>query len=275
MFERYTEKARRVIFFARYEASQFGSPCIETEHLLLGLLREDKALALRFLGTTSSESIRKQIEAHTIVRDKIPTSVDLPLSHECKRVLAYGAEEAKRLDHEHVGTEHLLLGLLREEKCFAAAILHGHGLQCVLVRDKVASGGDVPAGPHDGGEFRIAVGAYLAARQKDWGVAVVIAPRVGSRMPDIGVYVGEPIEPTPDVSPLICIEVLSPDDRFVELIERIDDYLSMGVRYVWLLDPATRRAYVATAESGLQEFKGQVLRTENPAIDLPLNAVFT
>ena len=66
MFERYTEKARRVIFFARYEASQFGSPYIETEHLLLGLLREDKALANRFLRSHAAmESIRKQIEAHT------------------------------------------------------------------------------------------------------------------------------------------------------------------------------------------------------------------
>jgi len=67
MFERYTEKARRVIFFARYEASQFGSPYIETEHLLLGLLREDKALTNRFLRSHASvESIRKQIEGHTI-----------------------------------------------------------------------------------------------------------------------------------------------------------------------------------------------------------------
>ena len=98
MFERYTEKARRVIFFARYEASQFGSPCIETEHLLLGLLREDKALANRFLRSSASvESIRKQIEAHTTLREKVSTSVDLPLSHECKRVLAYGAETLKPL----------------------------------------------------------------------------------------------------------------------------------------------------------------------------------
>ena len=96
MFERYTEKARRVIFFARYEASQFGSPYIETEHLLLGLIREDKALANRFLRSHAAvESIRKQIEAHTTIREKVSTSVDLPLSHECKRVLAYAAEEAE------------------------------------------------------------------------------------------------------------------------------------------------------------------------------------
>src|SRR5450759_2161423 len=138
MFERYTEKARRVIFFARYEASQFGSPYVETEHLLLGLLREDKALANRFLRSHAAiDSIRKQIEAHTTMREKVSTSVDLPLSHECKRVLAYGAEEAERLSHKHIGTEHLLLGLLREEKSFAAEILHERGLRLSQVREEI------------------------------------------------------------------------------------------------------------------------------------------
>ncbi len=80
MFERYTEKARRVIFFARYEASQYGSPYIETEHLLLGLMREDKALANRFLRQQGSiESIRKEIEARITIRERISTSVEVPL----------------------------------------------------------------------------------------------------------------------------------------------------------------------------------------------------
>src|SRR5580658_9653349 len=138
MFERYTEKARRVIFFARYEASQFGSPYIETEHLLLGLLREDKALANRFLRSHAAiESIRKQIEAHTTIREKVSTSVDLPLTHECKRVLAYGAEESQRLNHKHIGTDHLLLGLLREKESFAAQLLREQGLTLESVRQQV------------------------------------------------------------------------------------------------------------------------------------------
>src|SRR5215468_6217290 len=112
MFERYTEKARRVIFFARYEASQFGSPYIETEHLLLGLIREDKALTNRFLRSHAAvESIRKQIEGHTTVREKTAASVDLPLTDECKRALDFAAKEAEKLSHKHIGTEHLLLGL--------------------------------------------------------------------------------------------------------------------------------------------------------------------
>jgi ATP-dependent Clp protease ATP-binding subunit ClpC len=67
MFERYTEKARRVIFFARYEASQFDSPYIETEHLLLGIVREDKTPTNRFLRSQVA-SIRKQVESHTNVQ---------------------------------------------------------------------------------------------------------------------------------------------------------------------------------------------------------------
>jgi ATP-dependent Clp protease ATP-binding subunit ClpC len=148
MFERYTEKARRVIFFARYEASQFGSPYIETEHLLLGLLREDKALTHRFLRALgSAESIRKQIEDKAVVREKVATSVDLPLSNESKRAMAYAAEEAERLSDKHIGTEHLLLGLLREEKSFAAELLREHGLRLEQVRQSLRelSAGSEPA----------------------------------------------------------------------------------------------------------------------------------
>ena len=145
MFERYTEKARRVIFFARYEASQFGCPEIETEHLLLGLLREDKALTNRFLHSHGSvESIRKAIEQHTTIREKTSTSVDLPLTNESKRVLAYAAEEAERLGHKHIGTEHLLLGLLREEKSFAAEILNERGVMLETVREELARAGHDP-----------------------------------------------------------------------------------------------------------------------------------
>src|SRR3989449_4472356 len=124
MFERYTERARRVIFFARYEASQFGSTTIETEHLLLGLLREDGNLTNRFLpNAPSAASIRDEIARRMPIREKVPTSIDLPLSNEGKRILAYSAEEAERLNHRYIGTEHVLLGILREEKCVAAQVL--------------------------------------------------------------------------------------------------------------------------------------------------------
>ena len=139
MFERYTERARRVIFFSRYEASNFGSKTIETEHFLLGLIREDKNLTNRFLRNSSRiESIRGEIEGRVTMREKISTSIDLPLSDECKRILAYANEEAERLNHRHIGTEHLLLGILREEKCIAAEILHERGLRLIAIREELA-----------------------------------------------------------------------------------------------------------------------------------------
>ena len=149
MFERYTEKARRVIFFARYEASQYGSPYIETEHLLLGLMREDKAMANRFLRQQGSiESIRKEIEARITIRERISTSVEVPLSQESKRILNFATEEAERLGHKHVGTEHLLLGILREEKCFGAEILQERGLRLTALREELARERRLPVGLH-------------------------------------------------------------------------------------------------------------------------------
>ncbi|MGH9431674.1 MAG: Clp protease N-terminal domain-containing protein [Terriglobia bacterium] len=139
MFERYTQKARRVIFFGRYEASNFGAQYFETEHLLLGLLREDPELVQKLLPKDAAESIRKQVAEHKPTQGRVSTSVDMPLSQECKRVLAFAAEEAERLAHRHVGTEHLFLGLLREEKCFAAQLLGQFGLEGNAVRVQIAS----------------------------------------------------------------------------------------------------------------------------------------
>ncbi len=96
MFERYTEKARRTIFFARHEASSFGSPFIETEHLLLGLLN-DGFLASFVLEGVSVQGIREHILATLPRQKEIPTSADLPLSNNAKQALSYGAEEADRL----------------------------------------------------------------------------------------------------------------------------------------------------------------------------------
>jgi ATP-dependent Clp protease ATP-binding subunit ClpC len=139
MFERYTERARRVIFFARYEASQLGSNSIETEHLLLGLIREGKGLTSRLFSKShlSMESIRKEIEGRALYRDKVSTSVDIPLSPESKRVLSFASEEAERMLHNYIGTEHILLGLMREEKSVAAGILGDKGMRLSTVREDI------------------------------------------------------------------------------------------------------------------------------------------
>src|ERR671937_34328 len=141
MFERYTERARRVLFFARYEASQLGSISIETEHLLLGLIREGKGLTSRIFARShlSLENIRKEIEGRTVFREKVSTSVEIPFSAETKRVLQFAAEEADRLLHNYIGTEHLLLGILREERSVAATILMEKGMRLNTVREDIVA----------------------------------------------------------------------------------------------------------------------------------------
>ena len=138
MFERYTEKARRVIFYARYEASQVGAPYIETEHLLLGVMRENPVL-LSLMPGLHPESVRQEIMTHSVIREKTSKSVDLPLSEECKRVLAYAAEEAQRLASHPITPGHILLGLLREEGGFAAKLLRDAGTALSPLRHAVAS----------------------------------------------------------------------------------------------------------------------------------------
>jgi ATP-dependent Clp protease ATP-binding subunit ClpC len=135
MFERYTETARRVIFLSRYMAGRIGGPEIETDHLLLGLLREDKTLARRFLGSPwAAEDVWKKIVQRKPIRERVPGPVDLPLSSESKRALAFAAEEADLVSNKRICSQHLLLGLLREERSLAAEILHECGVHLTDAR---------------------------------------------------------------------------------------------------------------------------------------------
>jgi hypothetical protein len=199
MFERYTERARRVIFFARYEASRLGSETIEVPHLLLGLLREDKVLAHRFLPSPNAiESIRGCIEQHTKKPETISTSVDLPLSQESKRVLTYAAEESDRLSHKHIGAPHLLLGMLREKQSFTAGLLQERGLKLAPVREEVARLGMEARQQPDWskGEPPAALVEALLAWE---GVTVAAMPTVGAHSPDFGIYVGNAAETDGDL----------------------------------------------------------------------------
>jgi ATP-dependent Clp protease ATP-binding subunit ClpC len=128
MFERYSQKARRVIFFARYEASEFGSPALDAEHLLLGILHESQDLLHSVAGQHAIESIREQIRLQFPVRDKISTSIDLPFSKTAKHVLNSAVEEADQQGNPAITPEHILRGLLREENCPARAILVKQGV---------------------------------------------------------------------------------------------------------------------------------------------------
>lgn len=138
MFERYTERSRRVIFFARYEALQYGSPVIAPEHILLGLVREDKTITNRFFAfryNLSADSIRKEIEDRITVRDRMSQTAELHLSGDTKKVLFYANEESRGLKSRTIGPEHLLMGLIREESSLAAEVLIKFGLRAQDIRD--------------------------------------------------------------------------------------------------------------------------------------------
>ncbi len=300
MFERYTEKARRVIFFARYEASQFGSPSIDTDHLLLGLLREDKALAHRFLPAHASmESIREQVERHSPVREKVSTSVDLPLSGECRRILAYAAEEAECLKQKHIGTEHLLVGLLREEKCFAAELLREYGVRLSAVRDELAQedaayeadeNRPVPAASGRLRHNRIRDNIAFRLRQfletNRLGEAMTETefqlPSETILIPDVAFVTADRLkEIDPDlpisVPPALVIEVVSPSDLAADLVKDVDQYLRAGTSSVWVIHPNVRQAYIFQPGSGPRIVRGQEPLSEEkllPGFSVALNTLF-
>ena len=158
MFERYTEKARRVIFFARYEASEFGSPVIDTAHLLLGLVREEKLVCFRWVPRAQPEAIRGAAESWIQRQTKVATNIDLPLSQACKSVLHHAKDEADRLNSKPIGTEHLLLGLLQEE-CKASNLLRELGADV----DKLRLRFERETRPTSSGNVRSAVDERLRA----------------------------------------------------------------------------------------------------------------
>ncbi|MEE9218660.1 MAG: ATP-dependent Clp protease ATP-binding subunit [Acidobacteriota bacterium] len=137
MFEKFTEKAKRVLFLARYEASQMGSRVIGTEHLLLGLLKEGEEITREVFmrSNISMEMLRAELENQGPSREKVSTSVEIPFSEETKKVLTYAEEEAERLLHNHIGTEHLLLGLMRVENSAAGQLLADKGMRLFAVRE--------------------------------------------------------------------------------------------------------------------------------------------
>jgi Uma2 family endonuclease len=139
-------------------------------------------------------------------------------------------------------------------------------------------------GELDHSSLQTNIAIYLGSRRKQLGITVVVEQRVQVsptrfRIPDVCVVLGKTTEQVFRTPPFLCIEILSPEDRMSRVEQRIDDYLAMGVKYVWVLDPSTgdpssRHVYSATREAGLQEFKGAVLRTEDPVLELPLAEVF-
>ena len=136
MFERFTESARRALFFARYEASEQGSATIGTEHMLLGLTRQPQGIVVPLLALSGKglEALRDEVQAECLFRPKVSTSIELPFTAEAKQAIEFTAEEADRLMHRYIGTEHMLLGLMRVEGSLAEKVLVRHGMRPDAVR---------------------------------------------------------------------------------------------------------------------------------------------
>jgi Uma2 family endonuclease len=134
-------------------------------------------------------------------------------------------------------------------------------------------------GEYEHARLQTRLGAYLVNHEKEWGIRAVVEQRVQVkeyrfRVPDVCVIFAEaPKESILTRPPMLCIEILSPEDRMSEILEGVSDYLAFGVRYVWVLDPRTRRAHIYRSD-GVHEMKDGMLWTSAPDILVPLDRLF-
>lgn len=139
MFERFTDRARKVMALANQETKRFNHEYIGTEHILLGLVKEVTGVCTAVLKNLDVDAgmLRTQVERLAKSGPEVVTSGRLPPTPRAKKVIEYAIEEARALNHKYVGTEHILLGLIREEEGTAAQVLMDAGLKLDDVRQEV------------------------------------------------------------------------------------------------------------------------------------------
>src|SRR5256714_6327266 len=155
MYERFTDRARKVMQLANQEAQRFNHEYIGTEHILLGLVKEGSGVAANVLKNLDIDLRKIRLEVEKIVQSgpDMVTMGKLPQTTRAKKVIEYSIEEARNLNHNYVGTEHLLLGLLREQEGVAAQVLMNLGLKLEDVREEVLNllGHNMPNESESGG----------------------------------------------------------------------------------------------------------------------------
>src|SRR6056297_413499 len=139
MYERFTDRARKVMQLANQEAQRFNHEYIGTEHILLGLVKEGSGVAANVLKNLDVDLRKIRLEVEKLVQSgpEMVTVGKLPQTPRAKKVIEYSMEEARNLNHSYVGTEHILLGLLREQEGVAAQVLMNLGLKLEDVREEV------------------------------------------------------------------------------------------------------------------------------------------
>ena len=138
MWQRFTERARKVVFYAQEEAQKFGEGYVSTEHLLLGLVRESDCIACRVIEKlgVNVNRIRAEVEKQ-LPRGDVRPSQDMTLTPRAKRVIDLAYDEARQLNNNYIGTEHLLLGLVREGDGLAGRVLEKLGIELEVCRAQV------------------------------------------------------------------------------------------------------------------------------------------
>src|SRR5213079_786738 len=190
MYERFTDRARKVMQLANQEAQRFNHEYIGTEHILLGLVKEGSGVAANVLKNLDIDLRKIRLEVEKIVQSgpDMVTMGKLPQTPRAKKVIEYSIEEARNLNHNYVGTEHLLLGLLREQEGVAAQVLMNLGLKLEDVREEVLNllGHNEMAEESTGGERQVTKGKSKTPALDSFGRDLTELARQGKLDPVIG-----------------------------------------------------------------------------------------
>src|SRR6202011_3713631 len=190
MYERFTDRARKVMQLANQEAQRFNHEYIGTEHILLGLVKEGSGVAANVLKNLDIDLRKIRLEVEKIVQSgpDMVTMGKLPQTPRAKKVIEYSIEEARNLNHNYVGTEHLLLGLLREQEGVAAQVLMTLGLKLEDVREEVLNllGHNMDSGEGGGGERTASKGKSKTPALDSFGRDLTELARQGKLDPVIG-----------------------------------------------------------------------------------------
>jgi ATP-dependent Clp protease ATP-binding subunit ClpC len=202
MYERFTDRARKVMQLANQEAQRFNHEYIGTEHILLGLIKEGSGVAANVLKNLDVDLRKIRLEVEKLVQSgpDMVTMGKLPQTPRAKKVIEYSMEEARNLGHNYVGTEHILLGLLREQEGVAAQVLMNLGLKLEEVREEVLNllghgmegpegaerAGGIPGAPGGGGGGEAPRGKSKTPALDSFGRDLTELARQGKLDPVIG-----------------------------------------------------------------------------------------
>ena len=176
MFERFTERARQVVVLAQQDALALGHGHVGTEHILLGLARDDQGIAARVLGRLgiTADLVQAQLVQTVAAGEEPPSGRQIPFTPRSKQVFELALREALSLGHNYIATEHILLALVRENDGVATRILDGFGVDAEKIRSAVFTVLGGPTAPRRTGHFSIGVRQFYRTIGFDWSGATLL-----------------------------------------------------------------------------------------------------